>query len=49
MAFTNRRIAQELVLSVKTVEYHLSHAYATLGIASRTALPARPARPAPKT
>ncbi|MER5941465.1 AAA family ATPase [Streptomyces sp. NPDC001928] len=38
---TNRRIAHELVLSVKTVEYHLSHAYAKLGIASRTALPAR--------
>lgn len=43
---TNRRIAHELVLSVKTVEYHLSHVYAKLGIASRTDLPARLA---PKT
>ncbi|MFF7980257.1 LuxR C-terminal-related transcriptional regulator [Streptomyces sp. NPDC007901] len=35
---TNRRIARELILSVKTVEYHLSHAYAKLGISSRVGL-----------
>ncbi|MFJ3798519.1 AAA family ATPase [Streptomyces sp. NPDC090088] len=35
---TNRRIARELILSVKTVEYHLSHAYAKLGIRSRVGL-----------
>ncbi|MEV6170993.1 AAA family ATPase [Streptomyces sp. NPDC051954] len=38
---TNRRIARELVLSAKTVEYHLSHAYAKLGIRSRVELVAR--------
>ncbi|MFJ9712299.1 AAA family ATPase [Streptomyces sp. NPDC101234] len=35
---TNRQIARELILSVKTVEYHLSHAYAKLGIGSRIGL-----------
>jgi DNA-binding CsgD family transcriptional regulator len=35
---TNRQAARKLVLSVKTVEYHLSHIYAKLGITSRTAL-----------
>ncbi|MFJ6084042.1 AAA family ATPase [Streptomyces sp. NPDC092369] len=38
---TNRQIARELVLSAKTVEYHLSHAYAKLGIRSRVELVAR--------
>ncbi|MGH4031203.1 AAA family ATPase [Actinomycetota bacterium Odt1-20B] len=31
----NRQIARRLALSVKTVEFHLSHAYTKLGIASR--------------
>ncbi|TMR95944.1 helix-turn-helix transcriptional regulator [Nonomuraea basaltis] len=35
---TNRQAARKLVLSVKTVEYHLSHIYTKLGITSRTAL-----------
>jgi DNA-binding CsgD family transcriptional regulator len=35
---TNRQAARKLVLSVKTVEYHLSHIYSKLGITSRTAL-----------
>ncbi|MFG1999755.1 ATP-binding protein [Spirillospora sp. NPDC048911] len=35
---TNRQIARELVLSVKTVEYHLGHVYAKLNVGSRTAL-----------
>ncbi|WP_320783383.1 helix-turn-helix transcriptional regulator [Streptomyces sp. CRN 30] len=35
---TNRQIARELVLSVKTIEYHLGHAYAKLGITSRMGL-----------
>lgn len=38
---TNRQVARELVLSVKTVEYHLGHAYAKLGISSRVGLVAK--------
>jgi len=32
---TNRQIAQELVVTVKAVEWHLSHVYRKLGISSR--------------
>ncbi|MFB4274098.1 AAA family ATPase [Nonomuraea sp. MTCD27] len=35
---TNRQVARELVLSVKTIEYHLGNAFAKLGVASRVAL-----------
>jgi DNA-binding CsgD family transcriptional regulator len=35
----NREIAQALFVTVKTVESHLGHVYAKLGIASRAALP----------
>ena len=31
----NKEIAQEMVVSVKTVEFHLSNTYAKLGIRSR--------------
>jgi ATP/maltotriose-dependent transcriptional regulator MalT len=35
---TNRQIANELVVTVKAVEWHLSHVYRKLGISSRGAL-----------
>ena len=35
---TNREIALQLVVTVKAVEWHLSHVYRKLGIRSRTAL-----------
>jgi DNA-binding CsgD family transcriptional regulator/predicted negative regulator of RcsB-dependent stress response len=38
---TNREVAQQLQLSVKTVGYHLGHVYAKLQVASRTQLMAR--------
>jgi DNA-binding CsgD family transcriptional regulator len=41
----NKEIAQTLVVSVSTVEFHLSNIYAKLGIRSRTQLAARLAAP----
>ena len=38
---TNREVADQLIISVKTVEHHLSRAYAKLGVRSRTELAAR--------
>jgi ATP/maltotriose-dependent transcriptional regulator MalT len=38
---SNKEVAAELVLSPKTVEYHLSHVFAKLGVRSRTELAAR--------
>jgi DNA-binding NarL/FixJ family response regulator len=35
---TNRQAAAELVVSVKTIEYHLGNAYAKLAVTSRTQL-----------
>jgi DNA-binding NarL/FixJ family response regulator len=35
---TNREIAAELLLSVKTVENHLSHVFAERGVTSRSEL-----------
>ncbi len=41
---SNREVATELVLSVKTVEFHLTRVYAKLGIRSRAELAVRVAR-----
>jgi ATP/maltotriose-dependent transcriptional regulator MalT len=38
---SNRDVADELFISVKTVEYHLGHVYAKLGVRSRTQLAAQ--------
>jgi DNA-binding CsgD family transcriptional regulator/tetratricopeptide (TPR) repeat protein len=38
---TNREVAGELLLSVKTVEVHLTHVYAKLGVSSRSQLAAK--------
>ena len=37
---TNRQIAGELVVTVKAVEWHLSHVYRKLGVPNRTGLAA---------
>ena len=41
---TNRQIAAEIFLSEKTVESHLSHIFAKLGVRSRSAVAAEVAR-----
>lgn len=38
---TNRQVAEELVVSPKTVEYHLANVYAKVGVVNRTQLAAR--------
>ena len=38
---TNREVAEELMLSTKTVEFHLSHVYTKLGVRTRSDLRAR--------
>jgi DNA-binding NarL/FixJ family response regulator len=38
---SNREIAGEMVVSVKTVEYHLRNAFVKLNVSSRRQLPAR--------
>jgi len=42
---SNRQVARELVVSVKTVEYHLGHVYAKLQVTSRGQLTRRLAKP----
>ena len=41
---SNREIAAELVVSIKTVEYHLGNIYAKMRVSSRGQLAARMAR-----
>lgn len=38
---TNREVSDQLMLSTKTVEFHLSHVYAKLGVRTRSQLRAR--------
>lgn len=38
---SNREVASRLVVSVKTVEYHLGHVYDKLGVRSRSQLVAK--------
>ncbi|WP_406724968.1 LuxR C-terminal-related transcriptional regulator [Streptomyces sp. GD-15H] len=44
---TNKQAALELYISVKTVQYHLTHVYSKLGIRSRSELAARFKEPHP--
>ena len=41
---TNAQAAEELFLSVKTVQYHLTRIYSNLGVSGRTELAARVSR-----
>ncbi len=36
--FSNREIAEQLVVTVKTVEWHLKNSFLKLGVSSRTQL-----------
>ena len=38
---SNRQVAAELFVSIKTVQFHLTHIYSKLGIGSRSELAAR--------
>jgi DNA-binding CsgD family transcriptional regulator len=42
---SNREVAAELIISVKTVGYHLGNTYAKLGVNTRTQLAALLNRP----
>jgi DNA-binding CsgD family transcriptional regulator len=46
---TNRQTAAELYVSVKTIESHLGHIYAKLGIQSRNDLITRISSPQPSS
>ena len=38
---SNRQVAAELFVSIKTVQFHLTHIYSKLGVSSRSELAAR--------
>jgi DNA-binding CsgD family transcriptional regulator len=38
---TNREVSEQLMLSTKTIEFHLSHVYVKLGVRRRSELRAR--------
>ncbi len=41
VGMSNRQVASELFISIKTVQFHLTHIYAKLGVGSRAELAAR--------
>ena len=41
VGMSNREVAAELFISIKTVQYHVTHIYAKLGVRSRAELAAR--------
>ena len=40
VGMSNRQVASELFISIKTVQFHLTHIYAKLGVGSRAELAA---------
>ena len=41
VGMSNRQVASELFISIKTVQFHLTHIYAKLGVGSRAELAAQ--------
>ena len=41
VGMSNRQVASELFISIKTVQFHLTHIYAKLGVSSRAELAAQ--------
>jgi DNA-binding CsgD family transcriptional regulator len=41
MGMSNRQVASELFVSIKTIQFHLTHIYAKLGVGSRAELAAQ--------
>ena len=41
VGMSNRQVASELFISIKTVQFHLTHVYAKLGVSSRAELAAQ--------
>jgi DNA-binding NarL/FixJ family response regulator len=47
VGMSNRHVASELFISIKTVQFHLTHVYAKLGVSSRAELASQFRVPAP--